>query len=338
MKSIKRVLVTWLLISVLGFVFTGCMNKEVVVVTINGETVSEGLYRIFLWSSQRGLTTLQPMFWEMDSLEGKSPEDYAKDKALKAVSYCVVVGQKAKELDVKLTKEENTKIKDKAKEAMKNNEVINKKYQIKQKDYEMYYTYATQNEKVLAILEESYEPNEEEMSAAVSMIKQNNEVMNEATIVQILFNTKDELGNDLPSDKKEAVYEEAKMVLAKALDGEDMKELARQYSDDASVSNNLGEYTFTSGTMEESIENIVFNEGNVGKVYPELIETSMGYEIIEVVSVNFESEASIKDRATAQIKTKFANDELNEMCNLAEVQKTEVYESIHRMTEEEVEE
>ena len=275
MKSIKRVLVTWLLISVLGFVFTGCMNKEVVVVTINGETVSEGLYRIFLWSSQRGLTTLQPMFWEMDSLEGKSPEDYAKDKALKAVSYCVVVGQKAKELDVKLTKEENTKIKDKAKEAMKNNEVINKKYQIKQKDYEMYYTYATQNEKVLAILEESYEPNEEEMSAAVSMIKQNNEVMNEATIVQILFNTKDELGNDLPSDKKEAVYEEAKMVLAKALDGEDMKELARQYSDDASVSNNLGEYTFTSGTMEESIENIVFNEGNVGKVYPELIETSM---------------------------------------------------------------
>lgn len=330
-------LVTWLLISVLGFVSTGCMSKEVVVVTINGETVSEGLYRIFLWLSQRGLTVLQPMFWEMDNIEGKSPEDYAKDKALKSISYCVVVEQKAEELDVKLTKEEKAKIKNLAKEAMKTNEVINNKYQIRQKDYEMYFTYATQNEKVLDILEESYEPNEEEINAVISMIKQNNEVMNEANIIQILFNTKDELGNDLPSDKKEAVYEEAMMVLAKALDGEDMRELARQYSDDASVISNLGEYTFTSGSMEESIENIVFNERNVGKVYPELIETSMGYQIIEVVNVNFESEASIKERAIAQIKTKFANDELNEMCNLAEVQKTEVYEGIHRMTEEEVE-
>ena len=99
MKSIRKVLVTWLLVSTLGIVFTGCMNKEVVVATINGETVSEGLYRIFLWSSQRGLTSLQPNFWEMDSLEGKSPEDYAKDKALKSISYCVVVGKKAKELD-----------------------------------------------------------------------------------------------------------------------------------------------------------------------------------------------------------------------------------------------
>lgn len=334
MKSIKKVLVTWLLVSVVGFVFTGCMNKEVVVATINGETVSEGLYRIFLWSSQRGLTSLQPNFWEMDNLEGKSPEDYAKDKALKSISYCVVVGQKAKELDVKLTEEEKTKIKEAAKEAMKDNEVINKKYQIKQKDYETYYTYATQNEKVLAILGESYEPNEEEVNAAVSAIKQNDEVMNEATIIHILFNTKNELGEDLPKDKKEAIYQKAKSVLDKALSGEDMNGLASQYSEDASVSSNLGEYTLTKGDVEESIENIAFNEENVGKVYPELVETSMGYEIIKVVSVQLESEDSIKKRAISEIKVKFAEDELNEMCNLAEVQKTEVYESIHRMTEE----
>lgn len=334
MKSIKKVLVTWLLVSVVGFVFTGCMNKEVVVATINGETVSEGLYRIFLWSSQRGLTSLQPNFWEMDNLEGKSPEDYAKDKALKSISYCVVVGQKAKELDVKLTEEEKTKIKEVAKGAMKDNEVINKKYQIKQKDYETYYTYATQNEKVLAILGESYEPNEEEVNAAVSAIKQNDEVMNEATIIHILFNTKNELGEDLPKDKKEAIYEKAKSVLDKALSGEDMSALASQYSEDDSVSSNLGEYTLTKGDVEESIENIAFNEENVGKVYPELVETSMGYEIIKVVSVQLESEDSIKKRAISEIKVKFAEDELNEMCNLAEVQKTEVYESIHRMTEE----
>lgn len=334
MKSIRKVLVTWLLVSILGIVFTGCMNKEVVVATINGETVSEGLYRIFLWSSQRGLTSLQPNFWEMDSLEGKSPEDYAKDKALKSISYCVVVGQKAKELDVKLTAEEKTKIKEAAKKAMTDNEIINKKYQIRQKDYEMYYTYATQNEKVLAILGESYEPNEEEVNAAVSAIMQNNEIMNEATIIHILFSTKNELGEDLPKDKKEAVYEKAKSVLDEALAGQDMKALASQYSEDASVSSNLGEYTFTKGSMEESIENIAFDEKNVGKVYPEIIETSMGYEIIKVISTQLESEASIKERAISEIKASFADDELNEMCNLAEIQKTEIYDSIHRMTEE----
>lgn len=334
MKSIRKVLVTWLLVSILGIVFTGCMNKEVVVATINGETVSEGLYRIFLWSSQRGLTSLQPNFWEMDSLEGKSPEDYAKDKALKSISYCVVVGQKAKELDVKLTAEEKTKIKEAAKKAMTDNEIINKKYQIRQKDYEMYYTYATQNEKVLAILGESYEPNEEEVNAAVLAIKQNNEIMNEATIIHILFSTKNELGEDLPKDKKEAVYEKAKSVLDEALAGQDMKALASQYSEDASVSSNLGEYTFTKGSMEESIENIAFDEKNVGKVYPEIIETSMGYEIIKVISTQLESEASIKERAISEIKASFADDELNEMCNLAEIQKTEIYDSIHRMTEE----
>ncbi len=330
----KKVLVTWLLVSLLGVVFTGCMNKEVVVATINGETVSEGLYRIFLWSSQRGLTSLQPNFWEIDNLEGKSPEDYAKDKALKSISYCVVVGQKAKELDVKLTGEEKTKIKEAAKKAMNDNEAINKKYQIRQKDYEMYYTYATQNEKVLAILGESYEPNEEEVKAAVLAIHENHEVFNEATIVHILFNTKNELGEDLPADKKEAVYKEAKSILDKALAGEDMKTLASKYSEDASVSSNLGEYTFIEGSMEESIENIVFNQENVGRVYPEIIETSMGYEIIEVVSSQLESENAIKERAISQIKASFAEDELNEMCNLAEVQKTEAYENIHRMTEE----
>ena len=334
MKSIKKVLVTCLLVSVLGFVFAGCMNKEIVVATINGETVSEGLYRIFLWSSQRGLTSLQPNFWEIDNLEGKSPEDYAKDKALKSISYCVVVEQKAKELDVKLTEEEKTKIKEAAKKAMEDNEVINKKYQIRQKDYETYYTYATQNEKVLAILGESYEPNEDEVTTKVSVIKQNNEVMDEATIIHILFNTKNELGEDLPTDKKQAVYEKAKSVLEMALAGEDMKSLASQYSEDTSVSNNLGEYTFNKGDIEESIENIAFDKANVGKVYPELIETSMGYEIIKVVSVQTESDASIKERAILEVKADFAEDELNEMCNLAEVQKTEVYENIHRMTEE----
>lgn len=340
MKSIKRVLITWIMVSIVALTSVGCMNKEVVVATINGQNVSESLYRIFLWAAQRGLESLQPAFWELDNLEGKTPEEYAKDKALKSVSYYIVVEQKAKELNIKLTDEEKEKVKEAAKQAMNENKNITEKYRIKQKDYEAYYSYGTKNEKVKQILGESYEPNDEEIYAAIEVMKQNNEVANEATIVHILFNTKDEMGADLPADKKQAVYEKAQSVLKKALAGEDMSTLAESYSDDRKDSSDtqFGEYTFTSGSMEQSIEDIVFDKNNVGKVYPELIETSMGYEIIKVIEVDLESEEALKQKATEKIKSDFADEELNQMVSIAEVKKTEVYDTIHKMEEDSVNE
>ena len=331
MKSIKKVLITWMLVSMLGVVFTGCMNREVIVATVNDQDVSEQLYRIFLWSAQRGIESVQPDFWNMDSFEGKTPEEYAKDKALKSVSYCMVVAQKAKELNVKLTDEERTRVKTVAKEAVNAEEGIPESYHIKQKDYEVYYTYALQNEKVKQILGESYEPNDEEINSAIALLKQNGEVENTSTIVHILFDTKNELGSDLPSDKKQAVYEKAQEVLKKALAGEDMGNLAMQYSDDPSVKSNLGKYTFTQGSMEQSVEEVAFNEAYIGKVYPELLETSMGYEIIKVIDVELESEDALREKAAQRIKGTFAEDEINQMVNLAEIKKKAAYEEIHKM-------
>lgn len=338
MKSIKKVLITWILVSMVGTVFTGCIKKDAIVATINGQDVPEPLYRIFLWAAQRGLESLQADFWELDSIEGKTPEEYTKDKALKSMSYCIVVEQKAKELNIELTDEEKERIKEVAKEAMAQNKTIAQKYHIKQKDYETYYTYATQNEKVKQILGESYEPNAEEIASSVELLKQNNEVVNTATIVHILFDTKNELGEDLPSDKKQAIYEKAKEVLHKALLGEDMNTLAAKYSDDASVSSNLGEYTFIEGNMEESIEKVAFDKNNVGKVYPDIIETSMGYEIIKVIALDLENEAALLQKATEQIKVEFANEELSQMVDNVEVKKTELYETIRKMQEDEANE
>lgn len=335
MKSIKRVLITWIMVSIVALTSTGCMNKEIVVATINRQNVSESLYRIFLWAAQRGLESLQPAFWELDNLEGKTPEEYAKDKALKSVSYYIVVEQKAKELNIKLTDEEKAKVKEVAKKAMSENKNITEAYHIRQKDYEAYYGYATKNEKVKQSLGESYEPNTEEINVAVEVMKQNNEVVNVATIIHILFNTKDELGGELPADKKQAAYEKAKTVLSKALAGEEMSTLAAKYSDDAEAStgDHFGEYTFISGSMEPSIEEVAFNINNVGKVYPKLIETSMGYEIIKVIDVDLESEEALEQKATEKIKADFANEELNQMVSIAEVKKTDVYDTIHKMEE-----
>ena len=325
MKSIKKMLTAFLLLCIMTLSVAGCGNKEVIVATINGEAISEQLYRINLWSTQRGLEAAQENYWSFENIEGKSPEEYAKAKTLKAITYCIVVQQKAKELDIKLTKEERAKIKEAAKADMKAKEAFAKEYGITRKDFEKYYTFAIQNENVVTLLANNYEPNEREVAAKIDEMKNNGESLENANIIQILIKTRNELGEQIPNDKKEEAYKKAQNVLDKALAGEDMNTLASMYSEDPSVSQNLGNYSFARGDgLGDEIDQVVFEQAEVGKVYPEIIETAMGYEIIKVVSVENEAE----EIAIKAIKNEYAKKELEETTNFAEVQTTESYDAI----------
>lgn len=95
MKSISRTLIMLVLASIIAFGLTGCA-KETIVATVNSEKVSEPLYRIFLWSTQRGLESILPDIWDVDPIEGKTPEEFAKERALKSITYYVAVKQKQK--------------------------------------------------------------------------------------------------------------------------------------------------------------------------------------------------------------------------------------------------
>lgn len=330
MKSIKKMLAAFIVLCMMSLALVGCTNKEVIVATINGEPISQQLYRINLWSTQRGLESIQENYWSLESIYGQSPEEYAKAKTLRAVTYCVVVEQKAKELDIKLTKDERAKVKEAAKKAMETDKDFAKAYDITQKDYEKYYTFAAQNKKVLQILADSYEPNDQEVQSEIAEMRAEGKTKDEAKIVQILFKTKNDLGEEIPEDKKQEIYEKAQVVLQKALDGEEITELAKSYSDDESVGENSGEYTFSrGGEVDDNLSNAVFDQAEVGKVYPELIETAYGYEIVKVLEVNKESEEEIKSQAVEEIKTQYAQKELEEMTGFAEVQKTEEYDNIH---------
>ncbi|MBE6023948.1 MAG: hypothetical protein E7231_12145 [Cellulosilyticum sp.] len=328
MKSIKKMLIASLLLCIIILSVVGCSNKKTIVATINGVSVSEQLYRINLWSNQRGLEAAYENFWNMDNILGKSPEEFLKEKTLESTAYCIVVQEKAKELGIK-TKEEKAKIKEKAKADMKNYAEFAKKYNIKRKDYEAYYTFAAQKEKVMALLAENYEPNETEVAAQIEQMKAEGDFRDEGTIIHILFATINELGEQIPTDKKEEVYEKAQTILKEALAGEDMSTLASRYSDDPSVSENLGEYTFVRGDgLGEGIDAIVFEKAQVGSVYPELIETDMGYEIIKVVDRKLETEDEWRARAILKIKEQYAKNELAEMTSFADIQTTEVYDAI----------
>lgn len=321
MKSIKKMLVTFLLLCMMAFSVTGCFNKPVIVATINSEPISEQLYRINLWSRQRALEIAQANYWSFDNIQGKSPEEFLKTQTLELVALAVVVEQKAEELDIKLTKEDKKTIKEAAKKAMQDNKDFATKYDIKQKDYETYYTCAVQYEKVIQLLAHSYEPNEDEIVTKVQELVNNGEDIGEATIVHILFKTRNELGEQIPADKKQEAYEKAQSILERALAGENMNTLADTYSDD-----NLISYTFTRGNdgLGKEIEQVVFEKAEVGTVYPEVIETEFGYEIIEVM----DRQNDVEEYAIETIKADYAASEIEGMTILADVQTTEAYDAI----------
>lgn len=329
MKSIKKMLITFVVVCLTTVGATGCFKKDVVVANVNGKAITKQLYYINLWSTLRGLESMQEGYWDFENLSGKSPEDFAKTKSLEAATRCIILEQKAEELDIKLTKEDNEKIKSKAKETMKQQEDFSNQYGIKQKDYEKYYTYAVLNERVMDKLSSIYEPNEEEVVNMLSEMKANGDYLDEAEVNHILFLTKDEQGDDLPEDKKKEAYEKASEALKKALSGEEMEQLVQEYQSTEYVSGQIGKEHFSkSENLDEVLNEIIFDKAEIGIVFPEVVETSMGYEIIKVEERVSESEEDMKARATQKVKRKYAQNELEEMANVADVEKTEVYDTI----------
>lgn len=305
------------LLSIL-LIVAGCSNRKMVVATINDTQITEPLYRIHLWTAQRGLESVFYDYWNLDNIEGKSPAEFTKAKALENVTRFTVAAQKAEELGVKLTKEEKKQVKDAAKVAMDENSEFVKNYSIKQKDYETYYRCAVQSDKVLALLADNYQPNETEVLQCLAQAKPESQ----ATIEHVLITTQNELGETVPDDKKQEALVEAETVLEKALQGEDMTMLAGQYSDDEIVT-----YTLESNSsLNPELEEVIFNEAKEGEVYDNVIETNLGYEVVKVLEI--EVKETQEERASELVKEEYAKNEIEEMVRFADVQTTENYDTI----------
>lgn len=324
MKRVKKILAGILTATMLATVLIGCSAAKKGVVTINNEKISESLYRIYLWSTQQEFESLTPNIWEME-LEGKKTEDIAKERALDSVKVSLAAKQKAKELGIKLSKEEKTDIETNAKDFISKNPDLAKQLNVAQKDVEEFFTYGSLIKKVIEKISESYKPNEEEVKKEMESSRASYE---EVTAKHVLISIKDESGSDLPEDKvneKKALAEE---VLQKALAGEDIAKLAKEYSDDPGSKDTGGEYTFKKGQMVPEFEEASF-KGEVGKVYPEIVKTTFGFHVIKVEKRTLGDEEQIKKDSENRIKQKFAENELTELSATMKVEKTEEYEGIH---------
>ncbi|PHV70371.1 hypothetical protein CS063_10855 [Sporanaerobium hydrogeniformans] len=324
MKKVKKIVATMLMSILSMSLLVGCGGSEKAVLTVNNEKVTEPVYRLYLWTIQQRFESLTPNIWDMD-LEGKKTEDVAKDRALDSIKVSIAAKEKAKELGVELSAEEKDTIKSNAKEIMTTRTDLVKELSLKQRDVETFLNYGVLIDKVTEKISESYVPNEKEVEDEVNLIKEQYET---ATAKHVLIKTQDDQGNMLPEAELAKAKALAEEVLAKALAGEDMAELAKTYSEDGGSKDKGGEYTFGKGKMVPQFEEVAFVTGKVGEVYPKLVETSYGYHIMKVEARSTGDAETIKKDAEANVKARFAQTELTELSESMKVEKTEAYEAI----------
>ena len=344
MKNFKKLLALALTGAILMTSLSGCAfgnskNSSAVVAVIEGEKVPESLYRIYLWYTQQYFEQISgPTIWDMD-IEGQKTGDLAKQRALESTILSVVANKKAKELGIEASKEQRKAAKENAEEFVKNNSDIIEVYGFGEKDIEQFLISTDIVSLVETKLGENYMPQEEEIQ---KYIHENKEAYEQVTAKHVLIKTTDDNLNPLPEEEQAKKRVLAEEVLQKALNGEDMSELAKTYSEDPGSLNQVtgaadGEYTFTRGKMVKEFEEVAFN-GEEGKVWPELVKTAYGYHIIKTEKHIPADEAVMRTDFINESKREFTNNEFNTMIANAEVEKMPLYDEIQIIRENEKQE
>lgn len=305
---------------------SGCGKQQKAVATINGESLSEETYRAYLFSVKMEIEQgFGPGIWEME-MEGETMENMAKERALESAVAMVVTSQKAKEMKLKLTAEEKEEAKSIAanfvqqlKEPLAEEGITEDTMRIMMEGIIM-------SQKVLEDLADKFTPSQD-AEEFEKFVEENKTYFESVTAQHVLLSIKDETGNLLPEDKQEAAEKLAAEILDKALAGEDMGELAKEYSEDPGSKDEGGEYTFPRGQMVPEFEEAAFN-GEEGKVYPEVVVTDHGYHIIKTVEKIIASEEEMKGSFEEYQKAEYVNGEIDEWIKGAKVEKTELYDTI----------
>ena len=326
----KKVWVSVALACVMMLGAVGCSSKVKTVATIDGEALSEATYRAYLFSVKMQMEQgFGPGIWDME-IEGMNMEEIAKDRALESAIAMSVTSKKAKEMKIELTKEEKGQAKEIAvnyvaelKEQLAEEGITE---DIMRKMMEQFIL----SDRVFATMSEQFVPTENPEEFA-KFVEENKTYLEQVTAQHVLINTVDELGNPLPEEKLKEAKARADEVLEKALAGEDIGVLAKEYSEDPGSKDNNGEYTFPRGQMVPEFEEAAFN-GEDGKVHPELVETTYGYHIVKTVKRT--NEADMKKIFEENQESEYINGEIEEWIAGAKVEKTELYDTIKIKKEE----
>lgn len=311
-------------VMILGVV--GCGKQSKPVATINGEPLTEASYRGYLFSVKMEMEQgFGPEIWDLE-MEGESMESIAKERALESAVAMSVTSAKAKEMKLKLTPEQKEEAKmiaanyvEQLKGPLEEEGVTEDVIREMMEDIVM-------SQNVLEELANNFSPTED-AAAFEKFVEQNEMNFETVTAQHVLLSTIDEEGNPVPEEQEEAARKTAEEVLKKALAGEDMGELAKEYSEDPGSKDDGGEYTFPRGQMVPEFEDVAF-AGQDGEVHPELVKTMHGYHIIKTIEKVSPTEAEMKEAFEESQQAEYINGEIDEWVTGAKVEKTELYETI----------
>jgi len=310
-------------VMMLGIV--GC-NSAKSVAKIDGKPLSEATYRAYLFSVKMQMEQgFGPQIWEIE-MEGESMEKVAKESALESAVAMYVTSQKAKEMKLELTKEEKEEAEQIAKNYVEQFKEPLSEQGVTESIMRKMMEEIIMSQKIVEALSNQFVATED-AEAFASFVEENKMHFEQATAQHVLISTIDEERNPLPEAKLKEAKEKADMVLEKALAGEDMVELAKEYSEDPGFEDNKDGYTFPRGQMVPEFEEVAFN-GEEGKVYPELVETVHGYHIIKSIKRINADEADMKAAFEENQKIDYVNGEIDELIKAANVEKTDLYDTV----------
>ena len=115
--------------------------------------------------------------------------------------------------------------------------------------------------------------------------------------------------SSMTDDDKAKLLNEAKDVLAKAKKGEDFAKLAEEYSDDYGTAQNGGKFDMVNNeTVVEEYRKAV-QTLKAGKIYDTVVETTYGYHIIKLDSIEKDGRLTNEDDLSSYINA-YISDEI----------------------------
>lgn len=252
-------------------------------------------------------------FWN-SIFEGKTATEKAEDIALDEIKKLKIQEIKAKEKNITLTKEEKDKNKREIDEMVEKlggranaEEKILRVYGISINTYKKIREEMKVVEKYMDETKKGIEITEQDLIDFYNDKYENDEVV---TVRHILISTVDkeqkEVTEEVIKEKSDLAYS----ILDKINNGENFEELLKEYTEDTSTKDELGQYTLRKGQMTPEFENWAFENkpGSTG-----VVKTEYGFHVMVKPTFD-ELKEQIKDKT---LEKKY-NDTLDELGELPE--------------------
>ncbi len=286
-NNIKKFLSTVLLsLFVIGLV--GCKKSESqTLMKINGDSVSLSEVKFYLAQVQSDFERQGGSdIWETD-FGGQTAEEVAKERTLDSLIWLKILKNKAAEMGLTLTTEEEELIKNQSEQifTQMDQETI-QQLGLTKPMLENMFKESMLSERVYLEVTKDFEPEETESEEFYqSFYGEDPDPLRKVRVRHILLQTHelDENYNLIPlsEEKQEKAKEKAEEALKKAKSGEDFVKLVEEYSEDPGSKDTGGEYTFTKyDSFEPAFVEAAFalQPGGIS----ELVPTSYGYHIIKL--------------------------------------------------------